>query len=29
MSEWKKYKLGDLINPISETFKFIDKRVVF
>jgi type I restriction enzyme S subunit len=29
MSEWKKYKLGDLIYSVSDTFKFTDKNVVF
>ena len=29
MSEWKEYKLGELIETISKTFKFTDDKVIF
>jgi len=29
MTNWKEYKLGELIETVSKTFKFSDKKVVF
>ena len=29
MGEWTDHKLGDLIESVSETYKFIDKEVIF
>jgi type I restriction enzyme S subunit len=29
MTNWKEYKLGELIETVSKTFKFSDKKVIF